>query len=298
MLRILILGAAGMLGHKLCQHLGLRFRDIQATIRTQRSSAGRFELFKNVRLIDGVDALDFTRMRQVLDQIDPQIIINCIAITKRRDAAAGSLPSIDLNAALPHRLALWATAHSARLIHISTDCVFDGRTGGYTEDSPTNAQDLYGRTKALGEVTGPGILTLRTSIIGREFDHRTELLEWFLAQRGKRIKGYRRALYTGVSTLWMARVIGDLIDQFPGLEGLYQVAAPAISKYELLGLARDAFNVPVEIDPDDTVVIRRDLDGERFRQATGIEVPGWQQMMADLARDPTPYDHWSITDVA
>jgi len=295
-MRILILGAAGMLGHKLCQQLGQRFADVHATIRGPVADARHIDLLGKTQLIGGIDAMDFGCVRQALDRLGPQVVINCIAVTKRRAVADDALISIELNAALPHRLAAWATAHAARLIHFSTDCVFAGRTGGYTEDSPTDADDLYGRTKALGEVSGPGILTLRTSLVGREISHGTELLEWFLAQRGKRIKGYRGALYTGVSTLWMAKLVGDLIECHSGLEGLHQVAAPQTDKYELLLMARDAFNVPVEIDPDDSVVVRRNLNGERFRQATGIEVPDWRRMMSDLARDPSPYGRWSVTD--
>jgi dTDP-4-dehydrorhamnose reductase len=142
------------------------------------------------------------------------------------------------------------------------------------------------------------MLTLRTSFIGRELSARTELLEWFLAQNGRRIKGYRRAIYTGVSTLWMAGLIADLIERLPGLSGVYHVAAPPITKYELLRLARKAYNVTVDIDADDTVVIRRDLDGSRFQCATGITVPAWEEMMPALAADPTPYDAWSATDAA
>ena len=287
-----------MLGHKLCQHLGARFPDTHATIRGPTVDPAHSEYLRNARIITGIDAMNFGIVKRLLDQLEPQVIVNCVAVTKRRDAADDALTSIELNSALPHRLGVWATTHSARLFHFSTDCVFDGRTGGYTEDSPTNAADLYGRTKALGEVTGPGILTLRTSFVGREISHGTELLEWFLAQRGKRIKGYRNALYTGVSTLWMAKLVGDLIERQPALEGLYQVAAPPVNKYELLLLARQAFNLQVEIDLDDGVIVRRNLDGDRFRKATGIEVPDWPKMMSDLAHDPTPYARWSTTDAA
>jgi dTDP-4-dehydrorhamnose reductase len=297
-MRILILGAAGMLGHKLWQHLDQRFDDVHATLRATRASYARFGLFDSARIHDGVDAADSASLARVLDQLRPAVIVNCIAVTKRREAAADSLASIELNAALPHRLAAWTTAHGARLIHFSTDCVFDGRAGGYTEDSPTNAEDVYGKSKALGEVAGLGMLTLRTSFIGRELGRGTELLEWFLAQRGRRIQGYRRALYTGVSTLWMAGLVADLIERFPQLNGLYQVASPVVSKLELLGLAQKAYNLPVTIDPDDTVIVLRNLDGSRFRHATGIEVPSWERMMTELAADPTPYARWSATDAA
>jgi dTDP-4-dehydrorhamnose reductase len=297
-MRILILGAAGMLGHKLWQRLNEGFDDVHASLRATRSSYARFGLFDSPKVHDGIDAADWAALERFLDRLRPAVVVNCIAVTKRREAAADSLASIELNAALPHRLSAWAEAERARLIHFSTDCVFDGRAGGYTEDSPTNAEDVYGKSKALGEVAGHCALTLRTSFIGREIGRGTELLEWFLAQRGRRIQGYRRALYTGVSTLWMAELVCELIERFPRLSGLYQVASPVVSKFELLGLAQKAYNLPVAIDPDDTVIALRNLDGARFRHATGIEVPSWERMMTELAADPTPYDRWSATDAA
>jgi len=176
--------------------------------------------------------------------------------------------------------------------------VFDGHTGNYDEASPTSANDLYGRTKVLGEVDATGSLTLRTSLIGRELKDRTELLEWFLAQHGKTIRGYRNALYTGVSTLWMSDLVVDILRRFPKLDGIYQVAAPVISKYDILLHARDAFHVDVEINPDDSFVMRRNLNGARFSAATNIAVPDWGTMMHALAADPTPYDQWSKADAA
>jgi dTDP-4-dehydrorhamnose reductase len=297
-MRILILGATGMLGHKLWQRLRARFPDTYATMRAARADFAYCGLFDSPNVIDRVDAMSVCALERVLADTGPGTIINCIAVTRRREAATDALTSIELNAALPHRLAAWAASRNARVIHFSTDCVFDGRTGGYTEASATNAEDLYGRTKALGEISGPGSLTLRTSFIGRELNRGTELLEWFLAQRGGRIKGYRNALYTGVSTLWMANLVGDILERHTSLSGVFQVAAPVISKFDLLGLARKAYNLPVEIDADDAVVVRRHLDGARFRQTTGIDVPDWSRMMADLAADSTPYDRWRTTDAA
>ena len=297
-MRILILGAGGMLGHKLWQQLSRRYAETYATMRAAKDPSAYGGLFNSANVFDGVDVSDFTHCARVLDAIHPDVVINCIAVTKRHRAAADAIASIELNAALPHRLCAWGAARAARVIHFSTDCVFDGSVGSYTEDSRPNADDLYGRTKALGEITAPGTLTLRTSFVGRELSARTELLEWLLAQRGRRIKGYRRALFSGVSTLWMAELIGALLERRPALSGLYQVAAPPISKFDLLSLARTAYNLAIDIEADDSVVIRRDLDGSRFRRATGISVPSWEHMMLGLARDPTPYDAWRASDAA
>ncbi len=295
-MRVLILGGTGMLGHKLWQRLGARFPDCQVTVRGKRADYARVGLFDDPRVIESVDVTDAGRLINALDDAAPQVIVNCIAVTKRREAA-GPAASILLNAWLPHRLAEWTAAHGARLITVSTDCVFDGKKGGYTENDAPDAQDIYGRTKALGEVTYGNALTVRTSFIGRELEHGTELLEWFLAQNGNTVRGFRGALYTGISSLYCADLIGEIIERFPQLNGLYQVTSEVINKHDLLCLARTAFALDVKIEPDDTVAMRRNLDGARFRQATGLTTPSWSTMMNELAADPTPYREWSQTRV-
>jgi dTDP-4-dehydrorhamnose reductase len=291
-MRILILGGSGMLGHKLWQGLGARFPDTYATLRGTRSDYRHCGIFDDPRVLENVDAANLDKLSAALEQTAPDVIVNCVALTIRRESATGPAASILLNAWLPHRLAEWAAASGARLITVSTDCVFDGKKGGYTEQDAPDAGDLYGRTKALGEVAYGGALTLRTSFIGRELAHYTELLEWFLAQAGRTVKGFRGALYTGVTTLYCADLVGDVIEKFPHLRGLYQVASEVISKYDLLCLARDAFGIDVKIEPDDTVAIKRNLNGEKFRRATGLSPPSWRRMMSELAADPTPYGDW------
>ncbi|MEO8441621.1 MAG: SDR family oxidoreductase [Betaproteobacteria bacterium] len=291
-MRILILGGTGMLGHKLWQLLGARFADCQVTVRGRRADYARFPLFHDPRVIAEVDVADFAALRRILERAAPAVIVNCIGVTKRREPAGNPAASILLNALLPHRLAAWGAAHGARVINFGTDCVFDGRRGNYTELDRTDAEDLYGRTKALGEIAGANALTLRSSFIGRELAGGTELLEWLLGQQGKTIKGYQHALYSGVSTIHLATVVGDIIEKFPQLAGLYHVAAAVISKYDLLMLARAAYKLDVKIEPDDKVIIKRNLDCTRFRLATGYNAPAWPAMMAELAADPTPYSDW------
>ena len=291
-MRIVILGGTGLLGHKLWQILGRRFADCRVMLRGRRTDYARCKLFDDARVIDNVDAADFNALDAALKNAAPQVIVNCIGVTKRREAPGNPAPSILLNALLPHRLAAWGAAHGARIINFSTDCVFDGKRGGYTEADLTNAEDLYGRTKALGEITAGAALTIRSSFIGRELADGTELLEWFLAHQGKTIRGYRNALYSGVSTLHLAQVVGDIIAGFADLRGLYHVASKVISKYELLLLARDAFGIDVKIEPADDVVIKRNLHSERFERATGYAPPDWATMMSELAADPTPYADW------
>jgi len=219
-------------------------------------------------------------------------VVNCVGIVKQRPEAHDAIPSITLNALLPHQLAEMAGGIGARVIHFSTDCVFSGRKGAYREDDVSDAEDLYGRTKFLGEVAGPSALTLRTSIIGRELANFASLLEWFLAQEGTTISGFRRVMYSGVTTNYMARLVGDLVEYHPDLSGLHQVTGPWISKYDLLCLARDAFGVDIDIVPDDTEVNDRTMLGERFSSVTGIEPPSWEEMLAEVAADDTPYESW------
>ncbi|HSK42472.1 MAG TPA: sugar nucleotide-binding protein, partial [Candidatus Binatia bacterium] len=202
-------------------------------------------------------------------------------------------PSITINALLPHRLAELCAGWGGRLIHFSTDCVFSGERGNYTEDDFSDAHDLYGRTKFLGEVCTRNALTLRTSIIGRELTQFRSLLEWFLAEaQSGRVKGFTRAFYSGVTTNYLAELIGRLITDHAQLHGLYQVTSDTISKFELLGLLRQAFNLECDIQPQEEFFCDRSMKGDKFVAATGLRTPPWQQLAAQLAQDPTPYENW------
>jgi dTDP-4-dehydrorhamnose reductase len=175
---------------------------------------------------------------------------------------------------------------------MSTDCVFSGRKGNYTEDDIPDAEDLYGRTKLLGEVNRPGCLTIRTSIFGRDFLKQSALLEWFLSNRGGQVRGYKNAIYSGFPTQVLARIMADIIEYYPELSGLYHIASQPISKYELLVKIRDAMNLDIAIEPYDDPPCNRSLSAARFVGATGYRIPEWDEMIAELATDPTPYDEW------
>ncbi len=293
-MKALVLGGEGMLGHKVFQTLRERFPDTACTIRGFLAEPfyRKIDLFRAEGVIDGVDAADFPSLARTLRDAAPEVVVNCIGIVKQREEAAAPIPSIALNALLPHRLAQLSREWGGRLIHFSTDCVFSGRRGGYVEGDPSDAEDLYGRTKYLGEVAADNALTLRTSIIGRELDHFRSLLEWFLAQRGRRVSGYTRVVWSGVTTNLLARIVGDLVADRPGLSGLYQVASRPVSKHDLLCMIRDAFRVDVEIVPDAREACDRSLSGEKFLAATGWRAPDWPNPVEELARDPTPYETW------
>lgn len=291
-MRVLILGAAGMLGHKVFQVLSSH-HETWATFRGRKGLWSSFPIFAGYRrTLSAVDAREIASVIHAFAVARPQAVVNCIGIVKQLKEAKDSTQSLRVNALFPHELAELCRAAGARLIHISTDCVFAGTRGHYGEGDLTDAEDLYGRTKALGEVTGEGCLTLRTSIIGRDFLRNTALVEWFLSQRGGRVRGYRNAIYSGFPTVMLAEIIANILEKHPGLTGLYHVASPPISKYDLLIKLRDALTMNIEIEPFDNEKIDRSLNGTRFEAATGFISPDWDQLVRALADDPTPYDAW------
>ncbi|GDY20581.1 NAD(P)-dependent oxidoreductase [Verrucomicrobiota bacterium] len=274
-----------MLGHQLWRCLS-REHEVWVTLRRPVAAYAAHALFDPARSSTGIDAANMESLLSVFRAARPQAVVNCIGIIKQLKEAQNPLASLTINSLLPHRVAALCALNGARLIHISTDCVFSGKRGAYTEDDVSDAEDIYGRTKFLGELHEPHCLTLRTSIIGRELETKSGLIEWFLGQQGRAIKGYRRASYTGLTTLVLARVIENVLVKHPDLAGLWQVSSDRISKYELLCLARDAFRWRGEISPDDSFVCDRSLDSSRFRRATGFVAPGWTTMLDELARAP------------
>ena len=220
------------------------------------------------------------------------MVINCIGIIKQIEEAKDPIISITLNSLFPHQLAELCSQTNTRMFHMGTDCVFSGRTGNYTEDDISDAEDLYGRTKFLGEVNREGCLTIRTSIFGRDFSKQSALLEWFLSNRGGTINGYTKAIYTGFPTQILAGIMGDIIEDYPDLSGVYQIASDPISKYDLLSKINLALDLNIKINPDDTFFCDRSLDSSKFRTETGYKIPDWDTMISALAMDQTPYDEW------
>lgn len=290
-MRVLILGAAGMLGHKLCQLYRERY-ETWATVRSSAQEFASYELLAPERILSGVDASDFNTIIRAVARVRPNVVINCIGIIKQLPTAQDPIISIAVNSLFPHQLANLCQASGARLFHISTDCVFSGRKGMYTEADVSDAEDLYGRSKFLGETSSSGCLTLRTSIIGRELQTTSGLVEWFLSNRGRMVRGFSEAIYSGFTTHALAKIIAYLIDTQQQLNGLWQVSSEPINKYDLLVQMRDAYQLPIEITADSSVVIDRSLDSNLFRTTTGFAPPSWQSMITEMAADPTPYDTW------
>jgi dTDP-4-dehydrorhamnose reductase len=295
--RIIVLGAAGMLGHKVFQVLRQRYPETLGTMVGPRDAQPfrKVELLQSGDVLEDVDATDRRALEKTLADRRPDVVVNCIGIVKQREAAKAAVPSIEINSLLPHVLVEICSGWGGRVIHFSTDCVFDGKRGNYTEADRPDADDLYGKSKAVGEIGLAGeanALTLRTSIIGRELATFQSLLEWFLAQRGREIRGFSRAIYAGVTTNHLAAVVSRIIADHPRLSGLYQVASTPISKLELLGLLREAYGLRVEITPDDSFVCDRSMRGDKLREAIGYTAPPWPELVRELAADPTPYDRW------
>ena len=290
-MRVLILGATGMLGHKLWQvHRG-RF-ETWATMRSRYQEYAGYGFFDPERLLDGVDTSEFDTVVRAFETTQPNVVVNAIGIVKQAPAANDPIVSLTVNSLIPHRLAKLCESTGTRLIHISTDCVFSGHKGMYTEDDIPDADDLYGRSKLLGEVSGPNCLSLRTSIIGREIKTKNGLVEWFLGSSGRRVQGYTNAVFSGFPTLILADIIADIIDRQPTLSGLYHVSSESINKFQLLSLLREAFQLSIEIEPCPSVSIDRSLDSRRFRAETGYGPPAWPEMVQMMASDPTPYELW------
>lgn len=280
-MKILILGGDGMLGHELLRQLRTK-HEVRVTLRKAVTDYAHYQMFDASNSIGSVDVRDFRSIEHCVEKFHPDAVINAVGVVKQRSTAAEHIPSIEINALLPHRLAFLCRNNGARLVHMSTDCVFSGKTGNYDEDDTPDADDLYGRSKLLGEVDEAPAITLRTSIIGRELSRKTGLLEWFLAQQGS-IKGYRKAIFSGFTTTEMSRIIEMLLTQFPQAHGLYHVSSAPISKYDLLMLIRDRMRMPIDIKSDDDFHCDRSLNSTRFRTAFNYRPPEWNVMIDELA---------------
>jgi dTDP-4-dehydrorhamnose reductase len=290
---VLVLGATGMLGHKLIQRLAARGFPVSGTMRSSSipdTSAARLALGAAQQILPNVDVLQDGALQAAIEAANPDVVINAVGVIKQLDLAKDAVTSIATNALLPHRAAAICKKRGARLIQFSTDCVFAGRKGPFAENSPTDAEDLYGRSKLLGEVSGPGCLTIRSSIVGRELRGRSSLVEWFLSQRGGQAKGFAGALYTGLTTNVMSDLVGKLITKHPEVDGVWHVASEPISKYELLQMVNTHYELGVTLERDEKFFCDRRLDGSNFAKRTGFSAPGWDTMIRQMRDDPTPYD--------
>ena len=282
-MKILIFGGSGMLGHQLWRHFHNRY-ETYVTLRRTGQEFERYGLFRDGRVFAGVDAEDFAQVARVIRDYRPDAVLNCVGIIKQLAEAKNPIQCITVNSLLPHRLAEVCGELGARLVLFSTDCVFSGKRGHYTENDLADAEDLYGRTKYLGEVAGMAYaITLRSSIIGRELGSSHSLVDWFLSQAGGKVHGFRRAIYSGFTTMEMSRIVERALTDQRGLSGIWQVASAPINKYDLLLLLREKFKISVEIAPQDDFLCDRSLVGARFAEATGYRAPEWPAMIEEMA---------------
>lgn len=279
-MKILVLGASGMLGNAMLRVMSAQeawsvFGTVRGADPALHAAAPR------AVLIPGVHADQPDSLLAAFAQTRPDVVINCVGLVKQLSNAEDPLVAVPINTLLPHRLARMCEVAGARLVHVSTDCVFSGKQGNYTEFDLADAQDVYGRSKLLGEVDYPHAVTLRTSIIGHELRSAHGLIDWFLSQQA-RVKGYTEAVFSGLPTCELARVVRDFVIPHASLRGVYHVAAEPISKHDLLQIVSREYGKNLQIEPDDQVKINRSLDASRFREATGYVAPAWPDLIAQM----------------
>lgn len=282
-MKVLILGGDGMLGHELFFELRSR-HETRVTLRQPLAAYAGRGLFTADNAFGGIDARAPGALEQVIAQFRPRAVVNAIGIVKQRPESDDAIVSIEVNSLMPHRLASACRAAGARVVHLSTDCVFTGEKGNYSETDRPDAVDIYGRSKLLGELAGEGCVTLRTSMIGLGLYRKTSLIDWFLAQKG-RVQGYRNAIFSGLTTRELGRLIASVIEKHPQASGLYHVSAAPISKLELLTQLRERLRSAIDIVPADEPRIDRSLDSTRFRRVFAYSPPSWDSMLDELAQD-------------
>ena len=277
-MKVLVVGASGMIGSTVLRVLSEK-SDWQVFGSVREESVKRFFSAPiGESLIAGIDVENQDLLVKMLDQIRPDVVVNCAGLTKHKPDAEDPLVSIPINTLMPHRLAGLCKLVGVRLIHVSTDCVFSGEKGGYIESDFADARDVYGKSKALGEVVYPHTVTLRTSTIGHELQSKFGLLDWFISQEGS-CKGYTRAIFSGLPTVVFAQVVRDIVIPNKQLSGLYHVGAEPIDKFELLKIIAEVYGKAIDIVPDDRLAIDRSLNAEKFRVATGYVAPDWRSLI-------------------
>ncbi len=278
-MKILILGATGMLGSAVFKVFS---KDAQYDVwGTMRANSERvfFTEAQNEKLIDRIDVLNQDDFVALLNHIRPEVVINGVGLIKQLAGIDNPLVALPINSLFPHKLAELCNLLGARLIQLSSDCVYSGRQGNYKESSPSDTEDLYGKSKYLGELhNAPHVITLRTSGIGHELNSNNGLLAWFLSQQGS-VKGYTKAIYSGLPSVELARVIKDFVLPHPELNGLYHVSAQPISKFDLISLVAKVYGKKIEIMPCDQVIIDRSLNSERFMKATNYVAADWLELV-------------------
>lgn len=287
---VLILGAQGMLGHMLVREMVGQF-SVVGSITGEYKSLGKLRwVIGEDRCIENLDVTKFSDVTRSLEEIRPDIVVNCVGLIKQKMDSQSTLNAILVNSVFPHLLANVCTNEQIRLIHFSTDCVFGCRPGPKRLIDIPDATDTYGISKRLGEVDFGTSLTLRTSFVGRQLSGREELFEWVISQRGKSVNGFQNAIYSGLTTQALAKVVTQVIRDHSDLVGLYQVASQPISKFDLITKLNEILQLHLTVEENTSYLCDRSLDGSKFRDDTGISVPSWETMLSDFASDQSFYE--------
>jgi len=277
--KILILGAAGMSGSALIRYFSSDVNFIvYGSVRKSNLLRQLEARAPNAKIISSINVENQDCLTRLFDSVKPDFVVNCVGIVKQLPQSNDPLAVLPINSLLPHRLARLCEIVGARLVHLSSDCVFSGKKGSYLESGVPDATDLYGRSKLLGEVDYPHAITLRTSLIGHELQGARGLVNWFLTQEGS-VRGFTKAIFSGLPTVEIARVIEEHVLPHPELHGVYHLSADPISKYDLLSTVKDVYGKQIEIIPDDSLAIDRSLDSTRFQEATGFVSKPWYELV-------------------
>lgn len=280
-----------MLGHKLVQLLSDK-HDVYCSIRGSLEPLAQYDILKRGRVVEDLDVRNFECVRGTIEVCRPEVVVNATGVVKQLLSSRDVIDTLTINSIFPHKLAELSSSYGFRLITVSTDCVFAGTLGSYTEDSVPDAADLYGQSKHWGEIDRDNCVTIRTSIIGRELSSSHGLLEWLISHRGGKVCGYSKAIFSGFPTLIFADIIDDIIQRHRGLAGIFHVSSDPISKFELLTKINNKLELGVEIAEDADLAIDRSLNSSKYRQMTGFSPLMWDEMIEQMAADTALYDRW------
>ena len=286
-MKILILGGSGMVGHRLAKKLSNQY-EIFSLLR-KRPDLDSNQFFEKVLpknqciFIDDIN--EYENLNNTVKKISPDIIINCIGVIKQRDKVENVLNMRRINSLLPHVLNQICNKNKIKLIHLSTDCVFSGTKGNYQESDNPDPIDEYGKSKLLGEIKKGNALTIRTSFIGPELFNKKSLFEWVKSQKNGEIDGFENAIYSGLTTLAFSEIIENIIDKHQNLNGIWHISSNPISKFDLIEMINQKFNLKIKINRNSSFRCDRSLNSSKFQEETKIQIPSWRAMIDNLYKD-------------
>ena len=282
-MKIVILGSNGLLGNTITKYF-FEKADHQ-TIAVLRNYS-KIKLFnekyhQNFLVIENI--LDYIETKKKLEIIRPDILINCIGITNKEkiNKPYQIEKFININSLFPHRIQRICCELGTRLIHLSTDCIFSGSKGFYSENDNPDPTDIYGRSKLLGELDYENTLTIRKSVIGHELVSRKGLLEWFLHQNIS-VEGYKDVIFSGLTVLELAKLIDKYILPRSDLKGILNISGESISKFDLLKIISDVYHKSIEIIPNESIKINRTLNSSKFYKLTGYKPNSWPVLIKSM----------------